>query len=61
MKARLGGEEIVLRSKYGSLDSWADMGYVRLLERSDGKLVAMYYWASPEHPQQYIAASIWQP
>lgn len=40
---------------------WADMGYPRLARRTDGKLVAMYYWASSEHPQQHIAATIWQP
>ncbi|GMV93057.1 MAG: hypothetical protein AMXMBFR82_28350 [Candidatus Hydrogenedentota bacterium] len=55
------GEEFVIRESYQSEDEWADMGYPRLVQRTDGKLVAMYYWASPEHPQQYIAASIWTP
>lgn len=55
------GEEFVIRDSYKSLDDWADMGYPRLVKRLDGKLVAMYYWASPEHPQHYIAASIWTP
>ena len=54
-------EEFVIRESYQSLDEWADMGYVRLVKRTDGKLVAMYYWASPDHPQQYIAATIWKP
>lgn len=55
------GDEFVIRESYQSEDEWADMGYPRLVQRTDGKLVAMYYWASPEHPQQYIAASIWSP
>jgi len=55
------GEEFVIREGYKSTDGWADMGYPRLLQRTDGKLVAIYYWASPEHPQQHIAASIWSP
>lgn len=55
------GEEFIVRKKYQSMDSWADMGYPRLVQRTDGKLVVMYYWASPEHPQQHIAASIWTP
>jgi hypothetical protein len=55
------GEEFVIRENYGSLDGWADMGYPRLVQRPDGHLVVMYYWASPEHPQHHIAASIWAP
>ena len=39
----------------------ADIGYPRLVQRTDGKLVAIYYWATAENPQQHIAASIWQP
>lgn len=38
-----------------------DLGYVRMVQRSDGKLVALYYWATAEHPQQHIAVSIWKP
>jgi hypothetical protein len=39
----------------------ADIGYVRLVQRPDGHLVAMYYWVDADRPQQYIAASIWKP
>lgn len=39
----------------------ADMGYVRLVQRPDGLLVAAYYWATSQHPQQHIAVSIWKP
>jgi len=55
------GEEFVIRDDYSSFDDWADMGYPRLVKRTDGKLVAMYYWASPEHQQHFIGASIWKP
>lgn len=55
------GDEFEIRSCYQSTDGWADMGYPRLVQRPDGKLVAMYYWADAENPQQYIAASIWTP
>ena len=53
--------EFVIRSNYATTDDWSDMGYPRLLKRSDGRLVAVYYWASPERPQQYIEAAIWKP
>ena len=55
------GPEFVIRDGFGSLDDDPDLGYVRLVQRTDGRLVAMYYWATPEHPQQHIAASIWTP
>lgn len=55
------GDEFTIRTGYATGDDWPDMGYPRLLKRSDGKLVAVYYWASPEHPEQYIEAAIWQP
>ncbi len=55
------GEEFILREDYKSLDGWADMGYPRLVQRGDGKLVAMYYWSTEEHPQHFIASTIWTP
>jgi hypothetical protein len=58
------GLEFTLRQNYeksNDADDWADMGYPRLLKRADGQLVAVYYWASPEHPQHYIEAAIWRP
>jgi len=60
-KGKTWGEEFVIRDHYKSVDEWADMGYPRLVKRPDGKLAAMYYWASADHPQQYIACSIWEP
>jgi hypothetical protein len=53
--------EFTIRSNYATSDDWSDMGYPRLLKRSDGLLVAVYYWSSPQHPQHYIEAAIWNP
>jgi hypothetical protein len=55
------GKEFVIREDFASLDDDPDLGYTRLVQRPDGKLVAMYYWATADHPQQHIAASIWTP
>lgn len=55
------GTEFVIRDHYQSVDDWADMGYPRIIQRPDGKLAVIYYWASEQHPQQHIACSIWQP
>ena len=63
------GPEAIIRDDFlamqGDPDSETslntDMGYVRLVQRPDGKLVAMYYYATAEHPQQHIAVSIWTP
>lgn len=63
------GPELVIRDDFQSRDrdlssaptSGADMGYPRLFQRPDGKLVVVYYWATAEHPQQHIACSIWEP
>ena len=33
----------------------------RMVERADGRIVTMYYWASPGLPEQQIAATIWDP
>ncbi len=63
------GPEFIIRDDFQALpedpDSQrglnADIGYPRLVQRSDGKLVAIYYWATAENPQQHIAVSIWRP
>ena len=38
-----------------------DMGYCRMVERPDRKIVTMYYYNTPERPEQHIAATIWNP
>ncbi len=49
--------EIILRDDGGG----RDIGYVRSLQRSDGKVVTMYYFQDKMKPERYIAATIWQP
>jgi len=49
----------VLRDDYASVQDDQDFGYPRLVQRPDGCLVALYYWATREHPHQHIAATIW--
>ena len=52
---------IVLRDEFGSEDNETnDLGYPRLLRRSDGKMVAVYYYSTTEC-LHHIAATIWTP
>ena len=52
---------ITLRNDFGSEDNQTnDLGYPRLLRRSDGKMVALYYYSTPDC-LHHIAATIWQP
>ena len=56
------GERIVLRHDFQTDDSeGADLGYARVVRRADGKLIAIYYWASANHREQHIAATTWDP
>ncbi len=56
------GDEIILRDNFVQ-DKFGDddFGYPRLVQRNDGRLVAMYYWATKERPHQHIAATIFTP
>jgi hypothetical protein len=38
-----------------------DFGYPRSLQRLDGKVVTVYYFATAENRDQFIAATIWDP
>ncbi len=49
------GLEIVLRN---DARTW-DIGYTRSVQRPDGKIVTMYYYTTEKHPEQHIAATIW--
>ncbi|MHC4636678.1 MAG: sialidase family protein [Planctomycetota bacterium] len=55
------GLEIILRDDF-QVDKFGDhdFGYPRIVQRPDGKLVAIYYWATEKRPQQHIAATIWK-
>jgi len=51
------GDEIVLRDDAGA---W-DLGYTRTVQRSDGKLVTVYYYNDAPEGERYIGATIWDP
>ncbi len=51
------GDEIVLRQDGGC---W-DLGYPRIMQRTDGKLVSVYYYNDAPDQERYIAATIWDP
>ncbi len=48
---------IVLRSN----GSGRDIGYVRSVQRPDGKVVTVYYFEDPKQPERYIECAIWDP
>jgi BNR repeat-like domain len=50
-------EELVLRDD----GVGGDMGYPRAVVRPDGHVVVVYYFTGPEHPERYIASTIWDP
>jgi hypothetical protein len=51
-------KDIVLRADGGG----RDLGYPLSVQRSDGKVVTVYYfWDVQTGPERYIAASIWSP
>lgn len=68
-RGRTWGTEFVIRDDFQTVEQdpdskkggLADLGYVRLVQRPDGRLVAIYYWATAQNPQQHIAVSIWKP
>lgn len=55
------GPEIIVRDDYYKChDADKDLGYVSTVQRPDGRLVSVYYWATEAIPEQYIAATIWE-
>ena len=56
------GDEIILRSGDGAS---RDVGYPRMIQREDGKLVMIYYWNNASqaeaNPYRFIAATIFDP
>ncbi len=40
--------------------SW-DLGYPRTVQRADGKCVTIYYHHRADHPERFIACTIWDP
>jgi len=51
------GNDIVLRGPAGA---W-DIGYTRSIQRPDGKIVTVYYWATDPHKERTIEATTWDP
>lgn len=56
-KGATWGNEIVLRKDGGC---W-DLGYVRSVERPDGKIVSVYYFNEAPDKERHIVATIWDP
>lgn len=56
------GPEHRLRTDYVDTGPFhdVDMGYPRAFVRPDGKVVAVYYWATASRPEQHIAATIFE-
>ena len=56
------GGELALRDDFQA-DKFKDhdFGYPRLVQNHKGELVAIYYWATKERPNQQIEVSIWKP
>ncbi len=64
MRARLSedegqswGEEIVLRTNAGC----EDLGYPRTVQRTDGRIVTVYYISNDRYRERFIEATIWDP
>jgi Neuraminidase (sialidase) len=51
------GNEIILRND----GAGRDIGYVRSVVRTDGKVVTIYYFQDKEQPERYIGCTIWNP
>ncbi|SVB91747.1 uncharacterized protein METZ01_LOCUS244601 [marine metagenome] len=51
------GKPIVLRNDGGN----HDLGYPRVIQRTDGCLVIIYYYNDSPSEDRYIAATIWKP
>lgn len=54
------GLEIILREGFwADVHGDADLGYPRMVQRADGKVLITYYWATEQMKEQLIAATIW--
>lgn len=55
-------KEFIVREDFQT-DSFGDMdfGYPQLAVNHKNNLVALYYWATKENPQQHIATTVWKP
>ncbi len=54
-------DPLILMDNFWSADmEFNDMGYPKLFRRSDGKMVAVFYYSTKENPH-HLHASIWEP
>lgn len=52
---------MILLDDFWSEDmEYVDLGYPRVVTRSDGKMVAIFYYSTKEH-LHHIHATIWDP
>lgn len=51
------GEPIVLRNDGRD----RDIGYVRSVQRPDGKIVTSYYMSDQDNPERFVGVTIWAP
>jgi len=56
-KGKTWGPQIVIRDD----GAGRDIGYVRSVQRDDGKIVTIYYFQDKLKQERYIVSSIWQP
>ena len=56
-RGKTWGDDIVLRAGGGA---W-DIGYTRSVQRPDGNIVTIYYWADRLQGERTIQATIWTP
>lgn len=54
---KIWSEPIVLRTN----GAGRDIGYVRSVQRPDGKVVTVYYFEDPRQPERFIECAIWDP
>jgi len=59
--ATWGSEIIVREGFWADVHGDADLGYPRMVQRRDGKILVMYYWATEEMNEQQIAITVWDP
>jgi hypothetical protein len=71
---RLSLQTVSIRAKFSSNNgkTWSkeitpddaaawDIGYPRSVQRTDGKVVTIYYYNDAPHRERFIAATIWDP
>lgn len=51
-------EPLVIRDGFRSVNGYPDLGYPRVFQRTDGRLVATYFWCTEEKPQTHVAATV---